>query len=142
MFLLVYIVVVGVVASQGDERAQAQAIGKEDLSCCIQPHLLDNRYMCVSLCLSAYEHVLCDWTVYLRPDELIEVWSDVEEDPINGSRQSDPTEEQDEQHKVRISGWKIHHLRETERERKREQPLFNIQMKDFYSVKAKNTCLI
>lgn len=43
-------------------------------------------------------------TVYLRPDELIEVWSNVEEDPIYGSRQSDPTEEQDEQHEVGIGG--------------------------------------
>lgn len=42
--------------------------------------------------------------VYLRPDELIEVWCDVEEDPIYGSRQSDPAEEQDEQHEVGIGG--------------------------------------
>lgn len=42
MFLLVYIVVVTVVASQGDERAQAQSVGKKYLSCCIQPHLSDN----------------------------------------------------------------------------------------------------
>lgn len=39
MFLLVYVVVVGVVAPQCDERAQAQSVGEEDLSCSIQPHL-------------------------------------------------------------------------------------------------------
>lgn len=59
--------------------------------------------------------IRCVQTVYLRPDELIEVWSNVEEDPIYGSRQSDPTEEQDEQHEVGIGGWEIHHLRERER---------------------------
>lgn len=37
--LLVHVVVVGVVAAQRDERAQAQAVGEEDLSGCIQPHL-------------------------------------------------------------------------------------------------------
>lgn len=42
MFLLVHIVVVGVVASQCDERAQAESVGKEDLSCRIQPHLSDD----------------------------------------------------------------------------------------------------
>lgn len=42
--------------------------------------------------------------VYLRAGELIEVWCDVEENPIYGSRQSDPTEEQDEQHEVGIGG--------------------------------------
>lgn len=49
MFLLVYIIVVSVVASQGYERAQAQSVGKEDLSCCIQPHLSDNRYTYVPI---------------------------------------------------------------------------------------------
>lgn len=38
-FLLVNIVVVRVVAPQCDERAQAEPVGEEDLSCCIQPHL-------------------------------------------------------------------------------------------------------
>lgn len=47
---------------------------------------------------------------YLRSDQLVEVWRDVEEDPIYGSGQSDPTEEQDEQHEVGIGGWEIHHL--------------------------------
>lgn len=40
--LLVHIVVVGVVASQRDERAQAQAVGEEDLSGRVQPHLRDS----------------------------------------------------------------------------------------------------
>lgn len=40
--LLVHIVVVGVVASQRDERAQAQAVGEEDLSGRVQPHLWDS----------------------------------------------------------------------------------------------------
>ena len=43
-------------------------------------------------------------TVYLRPGELIEVWSDVKADPIYGSGQSDPAKEQDEQHDVGIGG--------------------------------------
>lgn len=41
--LLVHIVVVSVVASQRDERAQAEAVGEEDLSRRIQPHLPDSR---------------------------------------------------------------------------------------------------
>lgn len=48
--------------------------------------------------------------VNLRSDELIEVWSDVEENPIDGSRECDPSEEQDEQHEVGIGGGEIHHL--------------------------------
>lgn len=46
----------------------------------------------------------CVQTVHLRLDELIEVWSNIEEDAIYGSRQSDPTEEEDEQHEVGIGG--------------------------------------
>lgn len=38
-FLLVNIIVVSVVAAQCDERAQAESVGKEDLSRCVQPHL-------------------------------------------------------------------------------------------------------
>lgn len=41
---------------------------------------------------------------YLRADQLVKVWRDVEKDPIYGSGQSDPTEEQDEQHEVGIGG--------------------------------------
>lgn len=37
--LLVHVIVVGVVAAQCDERAQAQAVGEKDLSGCVQPHL-------------------------------------------------------------------------------------------------------
>lgn len=47
---------------------------------------------------------------YLRAYQLVKVWRDVEEDSINGSGQSDPTEEQDEQHEVGIGGGEIHHL--------------------------------
>lgn len=105
MFLLVYIIVVRVVAPQCDERAQAQPVGKEDLSRCIQPHLSETR-TCSHSRLLVYKHVcviqLC--ANYLRPSELIEVWSDVEADAIYGSRQSDATEEQDEQHDVGIGG--------------------------------------
>lgn len=36
---LVDVIVERVVASQCDERAQAKAVGEEDLSRCIQPHL-------------------------------------------------------------------------------------------------------
>lgn len=46
----------------------------------------------------------CVQTVYLRPGELLEVWGNVEANPIYGPRQSDPTEEQDEQHEVGIGG--------------------------------------
>lgn len=105
LFLLVYIIVVSVVASQGDERAQAQSVGKEDLSSCIQPHLSDNSispYACLST--NTFCVIGSVQTVYLRPDELIEVWSNIEEDAIDGSRQRDPTEEEDEQHEVRIGG--------------------------------------
>lgn len=42
--LLVHIVVVSVVASQRDERAQAEAVGEEDLSRRVQPHLPDSRH--------------------------------------------------------------------------------------------------
>lgn len=48
----------------------------------------------------------------LRSDELIEVWSNVEENPIYGSRECDPPEEQDEQHEVGIGGWEIHYLKD------------------------------
>lgn len=41
---------------------------------------------------------------YLGADQLVKIWRDVEEDPIYGSGQSDPTEEQDEQHEVGIGG--------------------------------------
>lgn len=58
---------------------------------------------------------VCKLSTDLRPDELIEVGSDVESDPIYGSGQSDPTKEQDEQHEVGIGGREIHHLRERER---------------------------
>lgn len=51
-------------------------------------------------------------TVYLRSNELIEVWGDVEQNAINGSGKGDSSEEQDEQHEVRIGGRKINHLRE------------------------------
>lgn len=37
--VLVHIIVVRVVAPQCDERAQAQSVRKENLGCCIQPHL-------------------------------------------------------------------------------------------------------
>lgn len=42
--LLVHIIVVSVVASQCDERAQAETVGEEDLSRRVQPHLPDNRH--------------------------------------------------------------------------------------------------
>lgn len=41
---------------------------------------------------------------YLRSDQFVEVRRDVEEDPVDGSGQRDPTEEQDEQHEVGIGG--------------------------------------
>lgn len=43
--LLVHIVVVSVVASQRDERAQAEAVREEDLSRRVQPHLPDSRHV-------------------------------------------------------------------------------------------------
>lgn len=63
--------------------------------------------MCSCLCLCVYDHVCvigCVQPVYLRSDELIEVWCNVEADPIYGPWQSDPSEEQDEQHEVGIGG--------------------------------------
>lgn len=42
--ILVDVVVVGVIASQCDERTQAQTVGEEDLSGRVQPHLWDNKY--------------------------------------------------------------------------------------------------
>lgn len=94
--------------------------------------------MCPYSRLFVYERVcvvVCVQIVYLRPDKLIEVGSDVEADPIYGSGQRDPTKEQDKQHEVGIGGREIHHLRE----REREQLVFSIQMNiDFYSVKPKN----
>lgn len=53
----------------------------------------------------------------LRADELIKVWRNVEEDPVNGSRKGDPTEEEDEEHEVRISGREVHHLQNEGRNR-------------------------
>lgn len=47
--LLVHVVVVRVVASQRDERAQAEAVGEEDLCRRVQPHLLDNEHNHVRL---------------------------------------------------------------------------------------------
>lgn len=49
--------------------------------------------------------------VYLRSDELVEVWGDVESNAIYGAGQGDPAEEQDEQHEVGVGGGEIHHLR-------------------------------
>lgn len=43
--LLVDIIVVGVVAAQCDERAQAQTVGEEDLCRCIQPHLSNSTHI-------------------------------------------------------------------------------------------------
>lgn len=52
---------------------------------------------------------VCLWigrlqTVYLRPGELVEVRSDVEADPVDGSRQTDAAKEQDDQHEVGVGG--------------------------------------
>lgn len=47
---------------------------------------------------------------YLRLLQLVEVWRDVEEDPIDSTGQSDSTAEQYEQHEVRIRGGEVHHL--------------------------------
>lgn len=46
----------------------------------------------------------------LGADELIEVWRDVEEDPVDGSREGDPAEEEDDEHDVGIGGGEVHHL--------------------------------
>lgn len=48
----------------------------------------------------------------LGADELIEVGRDVEEDPVDGSGKGDPTEEEDEEHEVRIGSGEVHHLQE------------------------------
>lgn len=57
---------------------------------------------------------MCAGLPYLRADELVEVGGDVEADPVDGSRQGDPAEEEDEQHEVGIGGWEIDHLGERE----------------------------
>lgn len=46
----------------------------------------------------------CAQSVYLRSDELVEVWGDVEENAVYGAGQGDPAEEQDEQHEVGVRG--------------------------------------
>lgn len=48
----------------------------------------------------------------LGADELIEVGRDVEADPVDGSGKGDPTEEEDEEHEVRIGSGEVHHLQE------------------------------
>lgn len=48
----------------------------------------------------------------LGADELIEVRRDVEEDPVDGSGEGDSTEEEDDEHEVRIGGGEVHHLQE------------------------------
>lgn len=48
---------------------------------------------------------------YLRSGKFIEVWSNVETDPVDGTGQCDSSEEQNEEHDVGISGWKINHLK-------------------------------
>lgn len=120
LFLLVHIVVVGVVASQCDERAQPQSVGKEDLCCCIQPHLSGDRHPTCDRIHTCKHVTRRARKAYLRPDQLVEVWSNVEANPVYGSRQSDPTEEQDKQHEVGISGGEIHHL--GEREERQQRP--------------------
>lgn len=47
---------------------------------------------------------------YLRLFQFVEVWRDIEEDPIHGARQSNTTTKQDEQHEVRVRSWEVHHL--------------------------------
>ena len=63
--------------------------------------------------------VLCGgvlWTVpecrraYLGLLELLKVGSDVEGDSVEGSRQSDPAAEQDEEHDVGVGRREVHHL--------------------------------
>lgn len=107
-FLLVNIVVVRVVAPQCDERAQAEPVGEEDLSCGIQPHLsrqqMRERAPIFTSVRSRVKKLDVCRTVYLGADELIEVGGDVEADPVDGSGQGDPAEEQDEQHEVGIGG--------------------------------------
>lgn len=53
--------------------------------------------------------------IHLGADEFIKVWGDVEEDAVDGSGQSDPSEEEDEEHEVRIGGREVHHLRERQK---------------------------
>lgn len=38
------------------------------------------------------------------------VWVEVEDDPIHGSRQSESTDQQDDQHQVGERGREVHHL--------------------------------
>lgn len=81
----------------------------------------------------------CARKAYLRPDQLVEVWSNVEANPVYGSRQSNPTEEQDKQHEVGISGGEIHHLGERD---ERQQRPFRAEINgDLCSVKAKKSNL-
>lgn len=75
-------------------------------------------------------------TVYLGADELIEVRGDVEADPIDGSGQGDPAEEQDEQHEVGIGGWEIHHLGKRKRERENEHTISILSEPDAHLIYA------
>lgn len=90
--------------------------------------------------LHACKHVIrCAQTAYLGPDQLVEVWSNVEANPVDGSRQSDPTEEQDKQHEVGISGGEIHHLGQRD---ERQQHPFRAEINgDLCSVKSKKSNL-
>ena len=50
---------VRVVASQGDERAQAESIGEEDLGCCVEPHLSDSERtysFVLTMCVLSHKH--------------------------------------------------------------------------------------
>lgn len=48
--------------------------------------------------------------LYLRLFEFIEIWRDVKLDAIKGPGQSDATDEEDEEHEVRVCGREVHHL--------------------------------
>lgn len=54
--------------------------------------------------IEALDNICVNCLSYLRIDELLEVWGNVEEDSVYGSREGDPTEEEDEQHEVGIGG--------------------------------------
>lgn len=48
--------------------------------------------------------------MHLRLLEFAEFGGDVEQNAVPGPRQSDPTDEEDEEHEVGICGGEVHHL--------------------------------
>ena len=105
-FLPVHVVLEGVVAAQCDQRPQAQSIGEEDLSGSVQPYLSTDTQPLGLLRKGNWQSDMTQLSArpYLGFLQFVEVGSDVEHDSFFGPGQSHPTDEENEQHEIRVGG--------------------------------------